>query len=150
MEETAIINNAETDPKKVLNWLAITNELPANVFAQCVNYFRYLIKDNTLTEEEKCIMAVYLYKMEVIPAPSGKHHGHAGKKNFLYDYYREHINSCSNSIKIELNEYINDAYNRNIERKETLKEQILMDKYPELYKGLNERRIEKKKVRKHR
>ena len=22
MEETAIINNAETDPKKVLNWLA--------------------------------------------------------------------------------------------------------------------------------
>ena len=45
-----------------------------------------------------------------------------------------------------LNEYINDAYNRNIERKETLEEQILMDKYPELYKGLNERRIEKKKV----
>lgn len=148
MEKTAIINSLEEDPKEVLKWLAITNALSANVFAQCVNYFRYLINENTLTEEEKCIMAVYLYQMKVTPAPSGKHHGHTGKKSFLYSYYKEHIDSCSNDIKIELNKYINDTYNRNIERKEILEEKILMEKYPELYKGLNERRTEKKKSKK--
>ena len=116
MEEVTI-NDTRIDPKVLLKWLSTLETIPSSTYTQYVNYFRHQIKDNKLTEEEKCLMAAYLYAIDVTPTVDGKNHGYAGKKGFLRNYYTSNFDNCSDEIQIQISTYINDMYKKSIERK---------------------------------
>ena len=142
----------QIEPSEVLNYLESVEVLTSRNFSYFFRYFQYQLEKDNMTEDEKCLMAVYLIQMN-IDLSSGKFHGCTGKKYKLIEYYNNNFNKCSNEMKEKIVEHINYTNKKSLEDKLAKEEAEVAEKYPEIYHELVEYRkanfYQKQKIRKH-
>lgn len=152
MKEGINYYSNQINPKTVLEYLSNEERLTLSEFSQAFHFFLRLVEKDDLTIDEKCLMAIYLYYIDV-DIPPNKHHTCAGKKNQLCQYYFLHHSECQDETIIEISKYFKIISEKKIKKENICEEKYLEQSNPALYQEMVKLREykEKKKIksRKH-
>lgn len=152
MKEGINYHNNQTDPKIVLDYLSKQEKLTLSEFSQAFHFFLRHSEKDELTIDEKCLMATYLYYVD-IDMPPNKNHTCAGKKNQLCQYYLIHHSECKNETIIKISGYYKAISDKTIRKENARDEKYLEASNPTAYQEMVRLREykEKRKIktRKH-
>lgn len=90
--------------KKVLKILKDMDIISDTMFDTCYDYFYYVDELNYLNEDEKCLMAYCLAKVNILYENWNIAECNR-KKNELYQYYIDNKNSCTLQLEEERQSY---------------------------------------------
>ena len=152
MKEGINYRDDQIDPKLVLEYLSTQEKLTLSEFSQIYHFFLDQTKKEDLTIDEKCLMATYLYYVDV-EMPPGKNHNCAGKKNTLYQFYLINHSECSREVIGIITEYYKKIAEKRIKEQNIRDEKYIEETCPEIYQQMVEHRErrekQKTKTRKH-
>ena len=152
MEEGINYKDDLLDPKKILEYLSKQEILTLSEFSQAFHFFLNQSKKEDLTIDEKCLMATYLYYVD-IDMPPGKNHSCVGKRNTLYQYYLINHSDCSSETIEKISKYYKKTYEKKIKAENMRDEKYMETLNPEVYQQIvahrENKEKQKTKTRKH-